>query len=95
LNHSQATAANVYLMLYPKEQISRVLAEQPELKRRIWQLLNEISPSAMLGQGCVYGGGLHKLEPRELGNVPISELANLVGAPAKHGVGRQRELFGT
>ena len=95
LNHSRATAANVYLMLYPKEPVARVLAERPELKRRIWQLLNGICPSAMLAEGRVYGGGLHKLEPKELGNVPSAELANLVGVPAKQGHGRQHDLFET
>jgi len=70
LNSSQATAANVYLMLYPKRQIERALQDNPELKRQVWTLLNEISPKRMLGEGRVYGGGLHKLEPRELGNVP-------------------------
>ena len=93
LNHSRATAANVYLMLYPEEQVARLLAERPELKRQIWQLLNEICPSAMLGEGRVYGGGLHKLEPKELGNVPTTELANLVGAPVKQGTGRQLNLL--
>ncbi len=95
LNHSRATAANVYLMLYPKEPVARALAERPELKRRIWQLLNAICPSAMLGEGRVYGGGLHKLEPKELGNVPSTALANLVGVPAKPSQRRQGDLFET
>ena len=93
LNHSQATAANVYLMLYPNEAVARVLLARPALTRRIWQLLNDICPSTMLGEGRVYGGGLHKLEPKELGNVPIGELANLVGVPTKQGAGRQRDLL--
>ncbi len=93
LNHSRATAANVYLMLYPRERVGRILEQRPELKKRIWQLLNEICPSAMLGEGRVYGGGLHKLEPKELGNVRAARLARLVGAPAKQGADRQPDLF--
>lgn len=78
LNNSQATAANVYLMLYPKLLIERALQDRPELKRQAWVFLNEICPKAMLGAGRVYGGGLHKLEPRELGNVPARFLLDLL-----------------
>ncbi len=78
LNQSRATAANVYLMLYPKESLTRVLEDNPALKRRVWEFLNDICPKAMLGEGRVYGGGLHKLEPKELGNVPAGTIAEML-----------------
>lgn len=78
LNHSQATAANVYLMLYPKEPLKRALTDSPSLKRRIWEALNKIRPVALLDEGRVYGGGLYKLEPKELANVPVAAVAELV-----------------
>ena len=78
LNHSQATAANVYLMLYPKEPLKRALADRPSLKRRVWTVLNKIRPVALLDEGRVYGGGLHKLEPKELANVPATGVAELL-----------------
>jgi methylase of polypeptide subunit release factors len=78
LNNSGATAANVYLMLYPKSLIERALNDSPELKRQIWVRLNEIRSEAMLREGRVYGGGLHKLEPRELGNVPANFMLDLL-----------------
>ena len=78
LNNSQATAANVYLMLYPKRSVQSLISNSPTLKREIWQFLNKISPTTMIGNGRVYGGGLHKLEPKELGNVPIGALAELL-----------------
>ena len=78
LNNSQATAANVYLMLYPTSQIERAMRDRPELKRKIWMFLNGICSDAMLGEGRVYGGGLHKLEPRELANVPARFILDLL-----------------
>lgn len=79
LNHSRATAANVYLLLYPKSELRRALAVKPELARKIWLHLKSVPPDAFFDQGRVYGGGLYKLEPRELGNVPVNEIAELTG----------------
>ncbi len=93
LNHSRATAANVYLMLYPKGPIARALEEDPDLKKKLWKFLNAIRPQTMLDEGRVYGGGLHKLEPRELSNVPVAEFAELLPEPARLQSEKQGELF--
>ena len=93
LNNSKATAANVYLMLYPREPFERALLDSPELKRRMWEYLNQICPQAMLGEGRVYGGGLHKLEPKELGNVPAEALVELFPALGRQRLEKQGELF--
>jgi hypothetical protein len=79
LNHSKATAANVYLLFYPRAGLCQALSERPELAREIWMWLNELSPKIVLSEGRVYGGGLHKLEPRELGNVPADGIVGLLG----------------
>jgi hypothetical protein len=65
-------------MLYPKPALAKMLLEKPELLKEVWQGLDRISDEALMGEGRVYGGGLHKLEPRELGNViaPIVLLSN-------------------
>ncbi len=84
LNHSKATAANVYLLLYPKPQLSGALEQDPTLIRHVWEQLRAIEPQDLLGEGRVYGGGLHKLEPRELGNVGAERIADLLPpAPAQ------------
>ncbi len=93
LNNSNATAANVYLMLYPRRPFERTLLDSPELKRRVWEYLNQICPQTMLGEGRVYGGGLHKLEPKELGNVPAEALVELFPALRRRRPGKQGELF--
>lgn len=78
LNDSNATAANVYLMLYPRPPLERLLRERRQLRRQLWQLLNGLSPDVMLSEGRVYGGALHKLEPRELAKVRAVEIAGLL-----------------
>src|SRR5208337_3954053 len=77
LNHSCATVTNVYLALYPKSVLAQPLKGNSSLARRIWEILNRIQPESMLTEGRVYGGGLHKLEPKELARVPARELAEL------------------
>lgn len=85
LNQSRATATNVYLALYPKGHLGRALSEHPDLVRRVWEILNDISPNALLAEGRVYGGGLLKLEPRELANVPVRSLASLISELTESG----------
>lgn len=94
LNHSIATAPNVYLMLYPKNLLEKAMAESPQLKRRVWESLNDIDPNEMLNEGRVYGGGLHKLEPRELGRVPAIALADLLPVSKRQDQVMQPTLFG-
>ncbi len=77
LNNSNAIAANVYLMLYPKLILADALSRQPSLKRDLWLSLNNISEEALISGGRVYGGGLHKLEPKELGNVFVDIALNI------------------
>lgn len=77
LNDSNAIATNVYLMLYPKPILVDALLHQPSLKRDLWLNLNDISDEALISGGRVYGGGLHKLEPRELGNMFVDLASNI------------------
>lgn len=77
-NDSRATVANVYLAMYPTPLLNRGLSREPQLMHRVWSALNALMPDQLLGEGRVYGGGLHKLEPRELANVPVLSLAALL-----------------
>jgi hypothetical protein len=93
LNHSQATAANVYLMLYPKPVLAEWLADDPALHRAVWKALSSITAEALMGEGRVYGGGLHKLEPGELANVPADAVMDAILPGRERGLCRQLELF--
>jgi len=68
-NKSDAIASNTYLMLYPREALGKLFNEQPDTLRRVFALLKEISVQDLISNGRVYGGGLHKIEPKELRNV--------------------------
>lgn len=82
LNSSNATVANVYLAMYPMRALAAAMAREPSLIRSIWKSLNEIAPEELLGEGRVYGGGLHKLEPKELANVALPGIDAII--PPEH-----------
>lgn len=90
LNNSQALATNVFLLLYPKPFIQRNLKDSAVLKE-ILHALNKIPSEAIMRCGRVYGGGLCKLEPKELLNIPIHEISNILGQSPSHMV--QEDLF--
>lgn len=78
LNHSKAVATNSYLVLYPHPHVTNILLARPELIRRTWQILRNIDIETLLSEGRVYGGGLHKIEPKELSKVQVPELGDLL-----------------
>jgi adenine-specific DNA-methyltransferase len=69
-NRSQATAHNVYLMLYPKSRLQEALNDHPELAAKVFEALQRVTPGQFISEGRVYGGGLHKVEPKELAQIP-------------------------
>jgi len=95
LNHSQATAANVYLMLYPKPRLATLLQGEPEISRAIWKALSSVASESLIGHGRTYGGGLHKLEPKELANLPADVILDALPSGTKVRSHRQLSLFGT
>lgn len=92
LNRSRATAANVYLLLYPKPILALALASDPALGRKVWEFLNAIDAATLLGEGRVYGGGLYKLELKELANVPADAIAAML-PEVEHRPAVQGEMF--
>lgn len=64
-NKSAATAPNVYLLLYPKPRLAAILKTDPVVMERVFEALTE-SAALLVRCGRVYGGGLNKIEPKEL-----------------------------
>lgn len=77
LNLSDAIVTNSYLMLYPKDRLQQAISENPNSVYRIWETLKSISGNDIEEEGRVYGGGLKKIEPKELAKVPCANLINL------------------
>jgi hypothetical protein len=69
LNGSLAIGTNLYLMLYPKSTMAALLLRDPGHAEQLHKLFGEITGHELRGEGRVYGGGLHKIEPAELGRI--------------------------
>jgi hypothetical protein len=77
LNHSKAIVTNSYYALYPRRTLSLYFSRFPDLKRKIWLMLNTLTPDNLDDEGRVYGGGLQKIEPKELMNIDVPFLADI------------------
>ena len=74
LNLSQAIVNNSYLILYPKTNLQKFLEKNPDNKFQVWEILKKISENNIHDEGRIYGGGLEKIEPKELVNVSCGDL---------------------
>lgn len=74
LNESEAIATNSFLMLYPKGALARRLRESPQAAESVWERLRAIPAAEFRRAGRCYGGGLQKMEPRELGDLDATAL---------------------
>ena len=70
-NYSEATATNVYLMLYPMQVVQNACENNENLLDGLFDLLKQAKDEHLLYEGRTYGGGLNKIEPRELARVPL------------------------
>lgn len=78
-NKSNAIATNTYLLLYPKKQILDYLENNPDKYEALFNELRALSHKELVKECRTYGGGLQKLEPKELGNVKANSVLKAIG----------------
>lgn len=77
LNETGAIATNSYLMIYPRHEFKHHFNDL-NVREKVWKALCSISGEQLMAHGRCYGGGLYKLEPKELGTVPCPQLASIL-----------------
>ena len=77
LNRSRAVATNMYLMLYPSKALADYLDQDPAHWEAVHTALLSLTAEDLRRSGRVYGGGLHKIEPKEMASLPASGLVAL------------------
>jgi hypothetical protein len=87
VNFSSAIVTNVFLNLYPTAELDSALGGDRERMIEFVNLLNSIPGDSVRRAGRAYGGGLHKIEPKELLEVPLPAL------PSWLKVGLKRQLL--
>lgn len=92
-NRSQAIGTNLYLMLYPKDGLARMLLDHADRAAEVFALLGQVTGHELRGEGRVYGGGLNKIEPSELARISAAAFVSR-WPELEAGVPRQGKLFG-
>lgn len=77
LNETDSIVTNSYLMLYPRDKYKHCFSDKNILER-IWSILNSIPKDRLARCGRTYGGGLLKIEPKELESLVIPELNGIL-----------------
>lgn len=90
-NQSRAIATNMYLMMYPLKPLLNLISGDVKAQKALFDALNKITSEDFIDNGRVYGGGLHKMEPRELAAIPVPHIGTIF--PTLTLTGKQQVLF--
>lgn len=77
LNESKSIVTNSYLMLYPRDKYKYCFSNIETIEQ-VWSILNNIPKERLAKCGRTYGGGLFKIEPKELESLVVPELATVL-----------------
>lgn len=78
LNRSRAIASNMYLMLYPIGPLEAALSRGDISLDEVHSALLRLTADDLRDGGRVYGGGLHKMEPKELAAMDATIISDLI-----------------
>ena len=92
-NRSKAIGTNLYLMLYPLDNLAAMLRRHPDRAEAVHALLSQVTGHELRGEGRVYGGGLNKIEPSELARISAASFLKL-WPEIRSDVQPQGKLFG-
>lgn len=73
-NESKAIATNSFMLIYPSPKIFKHELQEDELESLFNDVLCKIQFDDLESQTRTYSGGLKKLEPKDLANIPVSSL---------------------
>jgi adenine-specific DNA-methyltransferase len=93
LNRSRATATNLYLMLYPIGLMAAYLEDNPTAITAVHEALLSLSANDLRQGGRVYGGGLHKMEPKELAALSAKAIVDIDPERLSPPASMQPDLF--
>jgi hypothetical protein len=89
LNRSKGIATNGFICLYPRPFLVDLLSGRPDRETELLACLNAVPPGHVDAAGRQYGGGLKKIEPRELSVMTVEKLPDWLCMSDQ-----QQELFG-
>ena len=57
--------------------MAEILNEKPDVYSKVFETLKQIAVEEIMENGRVYGGGLYKVEPKELGRLSGKKFVDL------------------
>lgn len=79
-NRTRATVTNAYLGLFPTDAFTNAVTDLDAALDVAWHSLGELTAATLMHSGREYGGGLQKMEPKELASLPADRIVSSLRA---------------